>query len=90
MDLKDIIDHHHYALYGVVRGGANDPGAEDDMAPPIAMNEPIADLHGHSRDIVQQLVGPFAVCRGQVWQHEVVAAPAVHRLVTDIMTSWTT
>ena len=63
MDFKDIIYHDYQALNGMVRGGTNDPWAEDDMAPPITVNEPIADLHGHSRDIVQQLVGPFAVCR---------------------------
>jgi hypothetical protein len=63
MDFEDIIDHDQHALNGVIRGGANNPRAEDDMAPPITMNDPIADLHGHSRDIVQQLVGPFAVCR---------------------------
>ena len=63
MDFKDIIDHDYQALNGMVRGGTNDPWAEDDMAPPITVNEPIADLHGHSRDIVQQLVGPFSVCR---------------------------
>ena len=72
------VNHGQDALARVIGCGADHSWAQDDMAASVPMDKTVADLERHRREAVDGFVRPLSVRSGQMRQHELVAAAAVH------------